>query len=471
MNEQVLRLCEAVRKTGGRAMLVGGWVRDYLLGIESKDFDIEVYGIEPERLRGLLETIARVNTVGEHFSVYKLAFRNSEGGSSTANLKSQISNTKSQAAERLEIDVSIPRRESKSGRGHRAFLIEGDPMMSFQEAARRRDFTINAILYDPLTDEIVDPFNGAQDLKRRVLRAVAADTFIEDSLRVLRAVQFAARFEMTVDPATAELCRSVDLTDLPRERIWGEIEKLITLAERPSIGLDAARELGVLDKLLPEIGALAGCLIETGSGANLDAFTHTKNSLDEAVSFARDLSTAKRVTVMLAVLCSDLGCPFAKSDDQSFDYGEARLEPTRAVINRFGLYTLGGFDVRSQTLALVGEHLKPREFYNNRIQITDGDFRRLARRVNPDLLYRVAKALTLGLGSSTVAEDWFIKKARSLGVEHAPPEPLLQGRDLLKIGFAAGPRIGEILRRVYELQLDGEVTTLEEALAAARRFN
>ena len=239
MRREVLKVCQAVHDAGGRAMLVGGWVRDYLLGSQSKDFDIEVYGLEPSRLRAVLETIASVNTVGEQFSVYKLAFKSQDEG-------------------RFEIDVSIPRRESKSGRGHRGFVIEGDPQMTFEEAARRRDFTINAILYDPLTDETVDPFGGARDLRQRVLRAVAADTFIEDSLRVLRAVQFAARFEMTVDPQTVELCRTIDLTDLPRERIWGEMEKLLTFANQPSIGLDCALELGVLDKLFPEIRALAG---------------------------------------------------------------------------------------------------------------------------------------------------------------------------------------------------------------------
>ncbi|HVG22303.1 MAG TPA: hypothetical protein VNI02_24915 [Blastocatellia bacterium] len=468
MNEQVLKLCEAVREAGGRAMLVGGWVRDYLLGIESKDFDIEVYGVEPDRLRTLLETLAQVNTVGEHFSVYKLAFRNSESNSSTADLKAEVSNLKPQVAERFEIDVSIPRRESKAGRGHRAFIIEGDPAMSFQEAARRRDFTMNAILYDPLTDEVVDPFDGARDLSRRVLRAVAADTFVEDSLRVLRAVQFAARFEMTVDPETADLCRGIDLADLPRERVWGEVEKLLTLAERPSLGLDTALELDVLDKLLPEVRALAGCRMATDSDIEIDAFTHTKRALDEAVKLTRDLSTAKRITVMLAVLCSDLGRPFDESGDGSFDYAEASIAPAQAVIKRFGLYTLDGYNVRAIALALVREHLKPRDFYRERDRITDGDFRRLAQVVNLDLLYRVAKAHSLALAPPPVAEEWFIERARALGVDEGPPRPLLQGRHLLKIGFTPGPRMGEVLRRVYELQLDGEVTNLEEALAAAR---
>src|SRR5262245_47347661 len=132
MNQQVLKLCEAVRESGGRALLVGGSVRDHLLGLPSKDFDIEVYRLNPARLREVLEGIARVNTVGEHFSVYKLVFCPASGNNE----------------DRFEIDVSLPRRESKSGKGHRGFVIEGDPSMSFEEAARRRDFTINAILYD-----------------------------------------------------------------------------------------------------------------------------------------------------------------------------------------------------------------------------------------------------------------------------------------------------------------------------------
>ncbi len=439
MRREVLKVCQAVQDAGGRAMLVGGWVRDYLLGTESKDFDIEVYGLEPLRLRAVLETIASVNTVGEQFSVYKLAFKSQDEG-------------------RFEIDVSIPRRESKSGRGHRGFVIEGDPRMTFEEAARRRDFTINAILYDPLTDETVDPFGGARDLRQRVLRAVAADTFIDDSLRVLRAVQFAARFEMTVDPPTVELCRTIDLTDLPRERIWGEVEKLLTFANQPSIGLACALELGVLDKLFPEIRALAG-------SQNDQLFAHAKRSLDEAVKLSGDLSKEKRVTVMLAALSHELGKPVAEI---AGDVIEATVEQARSVLDRLGLYTIAGYDVRAQVTALVREQLKPIEFYQHLPRTADGDFRRLAQRVEIDLLYRVSKACARAAGLSTIAQDWFIEKARALRVEHGPPAPLLQGRHLIEAGIAPGPQMGEILRRIYDLQLDGQITTLEEALLAAR---
>src|SRR5687768_2125421 len=165
---QVLEIARAVRDGGGRALLVGGCVRDELMGRRPKDWDLEVYGIQPERLRELLDHFGSVNVVGEAFTVYKLG---------------------------ADLDVSVPRRERKTGRGHRGFFSEGDPSMSLEEAARRRDVTVNAILQDALTQEILDPFSGREDLGGRLLRAVSPDTFVEDSLRVLRAAQFAARFE------------------------------------------------------------------------------------------------------------------------------------------------------------------------------------------------------------------------------------------------------------------------------------
>src|SRR5436190_5258969 len=169
--QQILDLAKAIRDQGGRALLVGGCVRDELMGWQPKDWDVEVYGVDPARLRNLLEHFGDVNVVGEAFTVYKLG---------------------------PHLDVSIPRRERKSGRGHRAFVIEGDPTMTIEAASRRRDFTINAILKDPLTGETLDPFHGQDDLAAGILSAVSPDTFAEDSLRVLRAAQFAARFEFDI---------------------------------------------------------------------------------------------------------------------------------------------------------------------------------------------------------------------------------------------------------------------------------
>ncbi len=220
-------IARAASERGGRALLVGGYVRDELLGLAPKDADLEVYGIEAGALREMLRRFGRVDCVGESFRVYKLVWHHRAGTGST---------------QRHELDVSLPRRDKKIGAGHRGFEVEGDPHATVEDAARRRDFTLNAILRDPFSDELIDPFDGRRDLENRVLRAVDAAHFGEDPLRVLRAAQFAARFEMTIEPATLELCRSIALDDLPKERIWGEWEKLLMKAARPSFGILAAEK-------------------------------------------------------------------------------------------------------------------------------------------------------------------------------------------------------------------------------------
>ena len=442
-------------------MLVGGSVRDQLLNIESKDFDIEVYGLQPDRLRRVLEQIGPVNAVGGNFAVYKLFFYKPDPDKSVSSDIEPAQKTE-RPGQRFEVDVSLPRRESKTGRGHRAFVIEGDPLMSVNEAALRRDFTINAILLDPLTGKREDPYRGEEDLSQRILRVVSPETFVEDSLRVLRAVQLAARFEMTIDPATIALCRTIDLSDLPHERIWGEFEKLLTLSNHPSIGLDAALELQVLEKLFPEFLALIGDPVSSN-----DLFLRTKLALDQAVHLTVSLSQPKRIAVMLAVLCHELDWTGPAATERDADN---KVDPrlTRRVLDRLGLYTIGGYDVRAQVFSLVRENRKPEDFNRRRQSTTDGDIRRLSQRVEIDLLYRVEKAWALGGRASTTAADWLIERAAALGVQNVPPAPLLLGRHLIEAGIEPGPEIGNLLRYVYEMQLDGKITTTEEALAAAR---
>jgi tRNA nucleotidyltransferase (CCA-adding enzyme) len=451
---KILRLARAVREEGGRALMVGGCVRDRLLGRTVKDWDVEVYGIEPARLRALLDRIGRVNVVGEAFTVYKLG---------------------------SDLDVSLPRRERKTGRGHRGFVIEGDPHMSIAEAARRRDFTVNAVLEDPLDGELLDPFGGRADIERRVLRAVAPDTFVEDSLRVLRAAQFAARFEFEIEPETIRLCRSIDLTDLPAERLWGEIEKILLVAERPSIGLEWLEKLGATGQLFPELAALAGVPQDPEWHPEGDVDVHTRLVCDRARELIADLDYARRVTVMLAALCHDFGKPltteFVDGRVRSRGHEEAGVEPTLAFLERLKIFTLEGYDVRAQTIALVRHHLKPGEFYRQRAQLSAGAFRRLARQCELELLYLVARADTLGRNAPWVPperqydaapEEWFIERARSLSVERAAPAPLLMGRHLMALGLKPSPLFREVLDAVYEMQLDDRVRTLEEAEAAAR---
>ena len=392
--EKVSLLAEAVRDAGGRALLVGGCVRDELMGGQPKDWDLEVYGIEPARLRELLDKFGEVNVVGEAFTVYKLG---------------------------ADLDVSLPRRERKSGRGHRAFVIEGDPSMTIEEASRRRDFTINAILQDPLTGEIIDPFNGRADIESKTLRAVSPERFAEDSLRVLRAAQFAARFNFEIEPETEALCRSIDLSDLPSERIWGEIEKLLLRADKPSIGLKWLRDLGALHQLFPEIKALIDVPQDPEWHPEGDVFVHTLLVVDRARELIDDLPYPKQVTVMLAALAHDFGKPatteFIEGRTRSRGHEEAGVEPTLSFLDQLNIHTLDGYDVRAQVVALVRDHLKPGEYFKKREEVGDGAFRRLARKCELDLLYRVARADSLGRNADWVprekwydaeAQEWFI---------------------------------------------------------------
>jgi tRNA nucleotidyltransferase (CCA-adding enzyme) len=445
--EHARRIADAVRTAGGRALVVGGWVRDRIIGRESKDIDLEVFGVPTDRLRALLESFGRVETVGESFQVYK------SGG----------------------VDVSLPRRESKSGRGHRGFDITGDPDMPLGDAVRRRDFTINAIAWDPLTGEYLDPCDGAKDIARRLLRVVDPATFGDDSLRVLRAVQFAARFEFALDEEARELCRSIPLDDLPAERIWGEIEKLL-FARRPSIGLALAMDLGVAQSLFPELQALSGCPQEPEWHPEGDVWVHTLQVVDQARTRIDDLPRPRQIAVMLGAVCHDLGKPATTAvidgRIRSMDHEEQGVGPTHALLDRLNVHSLDGYDVRRQVVGLVAQHLKPGSWFKVRDEVGDGAFRRLAHKVDLELLARVAKSDCLGREPGRFdcsAMDWFLERARALGVEHRPPAPLLLGRHVLALGIAPGPRVGEILKAVYEQQLDGTVTTVDDAIAAAKR--
>lgn len=448
MNPLVHQIAQAVRDAGGRALIVGGWVRDRLLSIESKDVDLEVFRLPSERLRALLETFGRVEAVGESFQVYKLG----------------------------DIDVSLPRRESKAGRGHRAFDVVGDPTMTIEEAAKRRDFTINAISWDPLTEEYLDPCGGRADLERRLLRIVDPQTFGDDSLRVLRALQFTARFALTVAPETAALCRTIPLDDLPSERIWGEIEKLL-FAPRPSIGLTLALDLQVVQKLFPDLFALVDCPQEPEWHPEGDVWVHTLQVVDQARTRVDDLPRPKAIAIMLAAVTHDFGKPattkFLDGRIRSIDHEEQGVPPATAFLDRLNIHSIDGYDVRRQVLGMVAQHLKPGMWFKVRDEVGDGAFRRLAHKVDLELLARIATSDCLGRQPghfSADAMDWFLERARSLGVEHRPPAPILLGRHVLALGIPPGPRVGEILKAVYEKQLDGHVTDLDGAVVLATKL-
>ncbi len=441
-------IARAVHARGGRALIVGGWVRDRLLGRDAKDLDMEVFGITAADLPRVLEPFGRVEPIGQSFPVYKIG----------------------------SIDIGLPRRESKSGRGHKGFVVEGDPGMSLEDAARRRDFTINAISWDPLADSYEDPFAGRRDLDRKVLRVVDETTFADDSLRVLRALQFAARFELTLDENTRVLCRAIRLDDLPPERIWGELEKLLLRAARPSIGFALALELGVVDQLFPELKALVGCQQESEWHPEGDVWVHTLMVIDQARRRIDDLDHADQLIVMLGAVTHDFGKPattaWIDGRIRSLNHEEEGVAPATAFLDRLNIHTFDGKDVRTQVLGLVAHHLKPGMLYKVRDTLTDGAFRRLAQKANLELLARLAKSDCLGRTGDfdCTAMDWFLERARALGVDRSPPKPLLLGRHLLDLGMQPGPDMGALLKQVYEKQLDGEIKTTEDGIALASQM-
>ena len=449
------RLLETLRDAGGRPYLVGGAVRDTLLGLPHEDLDVEVFGLPLPNLKEALARVGRVDVVGEAFTVFKVSgLEGAEGA----------------------VDVSLPRRDSKAGPGHRGIAVTGDPDLSLEEAARRRDFTINAVMFDPFASAFIDPFGGQRDLRRRVLRAVDLGTLGEDPLRALRAVQLAARFELTVDVETARRCASMPLAELPAERVFGEIQKLLLQARRPSLGLSLLREWGMLPAVAPELIPLIGTPQDPEWHPEGDVWIHTLLAVDQAVPLLEGLDTARAHAVMLGVLCHDLGKPettqLLEGRLRSYGHEEAGLPPTNALLDRWNVHRLHGYDVRAQVLGLVGNHLKPGQFYDDRERVSDGAIRRLARKCEPALLYRVARADCLGRTGDfpPVAMEWFLERVRQLEVAERPPDPLLQGRHVLELGVSPGPEVGRIVRAVYERQLDGAVRTLDEAREEARRL-
>ena len=442
--DTVLEVCRSVRNEGGKAHLVGGCVRDTVLGEPIADFDLEVFRLEPARLKSVLASRWRVDLVGESFGVIKLRD--------------------------APIDVALPRRESKRGHGHRGFEIHSDPDLGFREAALRRDFTCNAIAYDPLEEALVDPLGGVSDLEQRVLSATS-ERFLDDPLRVLRGAQLAARFLLEPDEPTLELSRRVGLEGLAPERIGGEWEKLLLLGREPSRGLSLLERCGWL-RHFPELEALVDCPQDPEWHPEGDVFVHTGLVLD---AFAEERVRVREedLVVGAACLCHDLGKPATTVMDRgrwrSPGHEEAGVEPTRRLLKRLALPE----KLVDSVVPLVAHHLKPFQLYD--ADAGDAAIRRLARRAGRiDRLVRVARADARGRGprsSGTVAEcDWLLERARALEVEASRPKPLVMGRHLVDRGLEPGPDFKTILDSCYERQLDGEFGDLDSALSCLDRL-
>ena len=444
IDRRVIEVARAVRDAGGRALLVGGFVRDLRLGIASKDVDIEVFGLGPDTLVEILGHVGPVKEVGRAFGVFRVGD--------------------------LDVDFSLPRRDRKVGPGHKGIEAEVDPNLSTEAAARRRDLTINAMSIDPLDGTFVDPLDGLRDLRAGMLRACDPDTFGEDPLRAVRVAQFAARFEMDADPKLLWICHEQDLSELSGERIFVEFRKMLMKGVVPSLGLELLERTSLL-RFFPELDALVGVPQDAEWHPEGDVWIHTLMVVDEAARLRMTGHQASRPStreiraedeaLMFAAVCHDLG-----KATTTFAEGGRIRSPGHDVAGEPRVESLLGRmkapkDLITRVKALTRHHLAPALFHQQKS--TDRAYRRLARRLAAAgasmlLLERVARADHFGrtthdaLARRFPAGDAFIARARALEVEAEAPGDAVQGRHLVAHGLQPGPEFGHILHRCRAYQ-------------------
>lgn len=455
--KSVTTVASAINAAGGWALLIGGSVRDKLMGMEPKDFDIEVYGLDPERLEQELSKLGQVDAVGKAFGVLKLVVGDED------------------------FDVSVPRRESKSGAGHKGFIPKPDPTMTITEAARRRDFTMNTVAMDPHTGDVFDPYGGVADIKNKVLRATDPTAFVEDPLRILRGAQFAARFEMTVEPETMKLMQQAgsELKDLPVERVGGEWRKLLMKGKKPSLGMEVMKQSGALKALHPELDAMSDTPQDPEWHPEGDVWIHTKMVTDRAAEITHDMPDEMKEVVRYAALMHDIAKPGTTYTDENGRVRSPGHEEAggKKVAEMFRQQFDVSKDLAEKVASITNEHLKPMMFYLKQDEVSEGAIRRLSRRLAPatiEELVHTAHADHTGRGpdgpQDFPAGDWLLQKAEELQVGKEPPKPILMGRHLIDLGMKPGPEMGTVLSKVFDMQIDGRVKDLEGAIDAARGF-
>ena len=432
--EEILNIAKAIQAKGGRALLVGGFVRDIALKRASKDYDFEVYGLELHELEEVLGEFGEVIAVGKAFGVLRI--------------------------KSFEVDISLPRRDNKTGSGHRGFMVELDPNLSFKEAATRRDLTVNSMGLDPLTGEILDPHGGLEDLKAGVLRATDPGAFSEDPLRGLRVAQFASRFDMQANEELLELCRALDLSELPGERLYWEFYKLLMKGKRPSVGMTFLRDSGLL-KFFPEIEALIDVPQSPQWHPEGDVWIHTLMCLDVAATL-RTGDAFEDEVLMFGILCHDFGKPESTTIE---DDGRIRAinHETRGVAptQRFLAQLRVGKKLTDAICAVVEFHLCPSQFAKQ--GAGKSAYRRLARKldragINIALLERIGRADSLGRTTENALKglypsgEIFLEQAKAAQVVEGPRDDAVQGRHLIERGYAPGPEFGKMLSKCRDIQ-------------------
>lgn len=446
--DELRHLLATVPALGG-ALVVGGCLRDHLLGVPNKDHDVEVYGVGYDELAGALSHVGKVDLVGRPFGVVKVT-------------------TPSGATH----DFSLPRREVKVAKGHKGFDVVVDSGLSLREAALRRDFTINALAYDPRRKVILDPFGGVEDLRERRLRHVSG-AFVEDPLRVLRGMQFAARFHLGVAPGTAELCRRMrpGFAELSVERVRDEWMKWAQKSTVPSAGLRFLEAVGWLD-LFPEIDAMRGVPQDPEWHPEGDVFVHTGHCCDAMVRLPgwQSADPESRAAYLFAMLAHDFAKPQTTHTAErngvlrivSPGHEEQGGPLAEAFLHRMGAPST----IIARVVPLVVHHLAHLQTLNER------GVRRLAKRLEPENIQGLVLVMTAdhmgrppkpAVAPPSVVE--LLRLAEVLQVQASAPRPILLGRHLIAAGRRPGPEFSRILSAAFEAQLEGQFQDLDGALA------
>ena len=433
-------ILKELQKIGATPILVGGSVRDFFLNIPIKDYDIEIFGIDSlEIIQKSLEKFGSVKLVGKSFGVLTLR------------------------VDEYDFDFALPRIEKKIGNTHQDFEIITNANLSFKEAAIRRDFTINAIGYDFCTKEFLDPFDGLNDLKNRVLKHIDDKTFIEDSLRVYRAVQFSARFDFSLDEKTFELCQKIvqnnELYFLPKERIYEEFKKLFLKSSKPSIGFELLKDLGVL-KYFPELKALIDCVQDSVYHPEGDVWIHTMMCLDELARILKEENIEdeyRKLYLFYGILCHDFGKPFCTKEINgkitSHKHEALGIESTISFLSKL----TNEKKFIEIVCSLVKNHLTPFQLYLAESSLKA--IKRLSLKVNIEDLCLVCLADCLGRTikdkeKCPKATLWVLNKAKELDIHNEPIKAIVQGRDLIELGFKPSNKFKEILEFAFDLQID-----------------
>ncbi|MCQ2555201.1 MAG: CCA tRNA nucleotidyltransferase [Clostridia bacterium] len=433
------KIAYKVKEAGGNVYYVGGFVRDRIQGIESKDVDIEVHGISVAELREILESLGTPLTFGDSFGVFSLAG--------------------------YDIDIALPRVEHATGRGHRDFEVSVDPFIGTYRAALRRDFTMNALMEDVLTGEITDHFGGLNDIKNRVIRHIDEITFTEDPLRVLRACQFAARFGFTISDSTVELCKTIDISTLSRERIEGELKKVLLKSERPSVFFEYLRKMNQLDVWFKELIPLIGLEQDAVFHPEGDAYIHTMQVLDRAAAFRA--KSENPYSFMLLALTHDFGKAVTTETVNGRIHSYAHEEKGIPIVSEFLSRITGEKAVKSYVLNMVSNHMRPNmlAYSNSSVKSSNRMFDEV---VSPrDLVYfALCDKTKTGSAEDKYAEKYLYDRLEIF--DEIMQRPYVTGKDLIDSGLIPSDNFSEILSYAHKLRLAG--ISKDEALKQTLRY-